>query len=111
MALGLLDTALLEGLIIERGKLVGSMAVNVTELLALPKDERLKLAEALMEGTAPPDIGTLLRDFVSALERTTHALDLAIARLSALDERLARGRAEVREAVLGSGEAWPFPVA
>jgi hypothetical protein len=111
MALGLLDTALLAGLIIERGKVVGSMAVDVTKLLTLPKEERVKLAEALMEGTAPPDIGTLLRDFVTSLERTTRALELAIARLSALDERLARGRAEVREAVLGSGEAWPFPLA
>jgi len=86
------------------------MVVNVNELLALPEDERVKLAEMLMESTVPPDIGPLLRDFVSALERTTCALDFAIARLSALDERLARGRAEVREAVLSSSEDWPFPL-
>jgi hypothetical protein len=87
------------------------MSVELSELLALPKEERLRLAEMLMEGTVPPDIGPLLRDFVGSLERTNRALDLAIARLSALDERLARGRAEVREAVLTSGEGWPFPVA
>ena len=85
------------------------MAIDLNELLALPPEERMKLGEALMESTAPPDIAALLRDFVGALERTNRALDLAIARLSAFDERLARGRAEAREAVLSSGEAWPFP--
>ena len=84
------------------------MAINLDELLALPLEERMKLGETLMESAVPRDIGPLLRDFVSALERTTRALDLAIARLTALDERLARARAEVREAVLSSGEAWPF---
>jgi len=84
------------------------MPVDVSELLALPPEERVELAELLMEGTLPPDITALLRDFVGALEHTNRALDLAIARLSAFDERLARGRAEVREAVLSSGEAWPF---
>jgi hypothetical protein len=82
--------------------------VDVSELLALPPEERVELAELLMESTLPPDIALLLRDFVGALERTNRALDLAIARLSAFEERLARGRAEVREAVLSSGEAWPF---
>jgi hypothetical protein len=86
------------------------MSVDLNELLALPAEERMKLAEALMESAAPPDIAALLRDFVGALERTNRALDLAIARLSAFDERLARGRAEVRETVLRSGEAWPFPL-
>ena len=86
------------------------MAIDLAELLALPRDERMKLAEALMESAVTPDIGPLLRDFAGALERTTRALDLAIARFSALDERLARNRAETREAVLESGEAWPFPL-
>ena len=86
------------------------MAIDLKELLELPPDERMKLAEALMESAVTPDIGPLLRDFVGALERTTRALDLAIARFSALDERLARNRAETREAVLLSGEAWPFPL-
>jgi len=48
---------------------------------------------------------------VSSLERSGRALDIAIARSSALDERLAQGRAKVREEVLSSGEAWLFPVA
>ena len=87
------------------------MAIDLDELLALPLEERMKLGEMLMDSAAPPDIGPRLQDFVSALERTTRALDLAIARLSTLDERLARGRAEVREAVLSSGEAWPLPPA
>jgi hypothetical protein len=69
----------------------------------------VKLGEALMESAVPPDIGPLLRDFANSLERTTRALDLAIARLIALDERLARSRAEVREAVLRDGEVWPLP--
>lgn len=86
------------------------MAIDLNELLALPPEERMTLGEMLMESAVPPDIGPLLRDFVCSLERTNRALDLAIARLSAFDERLARGRAEVREAVLSSGEAWPFPL-
>jgi hypothetical protein len=84
------------------------MTIDLNELLALPVEERMRIGEALMESAVPPDISALLREFVSSLERTTHALDLAIARLSALDERLARGRAEVREAVLRSGEALPL---
>jgi hypothetical protein len=83
------------------------MAIDLNELLALPSEERMKLGEALMESAVPPDIAALLRDFVGALERTNRTLDLAIARLSAFDERLARGRAEARESVLSSGEAWP----
>ena len=85
------------------------MAADLNALLALPHDERMKLAETLLENAAPPELGALLRDLASGLERTNHALELAIARLSAFDERLQRSRAEVREAVLLSGEAWPFP--
>jgi hypothetical protein len=86
------------------------MAIDLNELLALPPEERMRLGEALLESAVPPDLGALLRDFVSALERTNRALELAIARLSVLDERLARSRAEVREAVLRDGDAWPFPL-
>jgi hypothetical protein len=86
------------------------MAVDFNELLALPREERVKLAEALLESAAPPDIGPLLRQLVTALEGTNRALDLTIARLIGFDERLRRARAEVREAVLRSGEQWPFPV-
>lgn len=86
------------------------MAVDMNELLALPPEERIKLAETLMESAVPGDIAPLLRQFVSGLERTNRALDLAIARLSVFDERLRRARAEVREAVLSSGEKWPLPL-
>ena len=84
------------------------MAIDLNELLALPREERMKLGETLMESAVPPDIAPLLQSFASSLERTHRALDLAIARLSALDERLAHARAEAREAALLSGEAWPF---
>jgi hypothetical protein len=86
------------------------MAVNVSELMALPHDERARLAEMLMESTVPPDIGPLLRDFVASLERANRTLEVALERLSTFDERLERGRAEVREAVIRSGETWPFPL-
>ncbi len=86
------------------------MAVDLKALLALPREERMRLAETLLESAAPDELGASLREFASGLERTNHALELAIARLSAFDERLQRSRAEVREAVLLSGEAWPFPV-
>jgi hypothetical protein len=84
------------------------MAVDLNALLTLPAEERMKLAETLMESVAPPDIGPLLRQLVAGLQRTNRALDLAIARSIAFDERLRRVRAEVREAVLRSGEQWPF---
>jgi hypothetical protein len=86
------------------------MAADLNELLALPPEERMRLAEVLMESAAPAEIGPLLQEFASGLERTNRALDMAIARLSAFEERLQRSRAEVREAVLLSGDAWPFPV-
>lgn len=85
------------------------MAVRLDELLALPPEERVKLAEALLESAAPPDIAPLLRELVTALERTNRALDLAIARLIGFDDRLQRVRADVREAVLRSGEQWLLP--
>jgi hypothetical protein len=85
------------------------MAADLDELLALPREERMRLAEALLESAAP-EMGPLLKEFARGLKRTNRALDLAIARLMAFDERLQRSRAEVREAVLRSGETWPFPV-
>lgn len=86
------------------------MAVNLSELLALPSDERMKLAEVLMESTAPQDIGPLLGEFVASLERSNRSLDVALERLSTFDERLEHSRAQVREAVIRSGEVWPFPL-
>ena len=86
------------------------MAVNLTELLALPREERERLLEALMETTVPPDIGPLLREFVAGLERTNRVLESALERQSQLDARIERARAEAREEVLRSGKIWPFPL-
>jgi hypothetical protein len=86
------------------------MAVNLSELLALPIEERTKLAEALLDSVARAELEPLAREFVESVKRTNAALDAAIARLDRFDEELARNRAEVREAVLRSGETWPFPL-
>lgn len=86
------------------------MAADLDALLALPPDERMRIAEALLESAAPSDGGPLLGELVTALERTSRALDLAMARLVGLEERLRRARAEVREAVLLAGDEWPFAV-
>lgn len=86
------------------------MAVNVNELLALPPDERVRLAELLMESAVPPDIGPLLRDLAASLERTNWMLEVALERRSTFDEKIERGRAEAREAVIRSGKVWPFPL-
>ena len=86
------------------------MAVNVTELLALPREEREKLLEALMETTVPADIPPLLREFIARTERTNRALEVALDRLERLEETIERHRAEVRAAVRESGEVWPFPL-
>ena len=86
------------------------MAVNVTELLALPREEREKLLEALMETTVPSDIPPLIQEFVVRTERTNRALEVVLERLSRLDETIERNRAEVREAVRRSGDVWPFPL-
>ena len=99
-----LDRALFAGLIID-----ALMAVNVTELLALPREEREKLLKALMETTVPSDIPALIREFVARTERTNRALEVVLDRLSRLDETIARNRSEIREEVRQSGDVWPFP--
>jgi hypothetical protein len=86
------------------------MAVNVDDVLALPREEREKLLEALMETTVPADIPPLVQEFVARTERTNRALELVLERLSHLDETIERNRAEVREAVRQSGDVWPFPL-
>ena len=86
------------------------MAVNVTELLALPREEREKLLAALMETTVPADIPPLIREFAARTERTNRALEVALERLSRSDETIEQNRAEVREAVGRSGDVWPFPL-
>ena len=86
------------------------MAVNLSELLALPRAERLKLAETLMESAAPSDIESLLRALMECMERTNQALVVALDRMESLDSRIELDRAAVREAVRRSGESWPFPL-
>jgi hypothetical protein len=86
------------------------VAVSVNDVLALPREEREKLLEALMETTVPADIPPLVQEFVARTERTNRALELVLERLSHLDETIERNRAEVREAVRQSGDGWPFPL-
>lgn len=84
------------------------MAVNLNELLALPREERMKIAETLLESAVPSDMEELLADFVARMQQTNQALEVAIDRLDTLDERIEGDRAEVRDAVRRSGESWPF---
>jgi hypothetical protein len=86
------------------------MAVNLAELLALPMEERTKLAEALLDSVARAELEPLAREFIERTKRTNAALDAAIARLERFDDEIERQRAEVREAVMCSGEIWPFPL-
>jgi len=44
------------------------------------------------------------------LSNPAHALEVALERLSRLDETIEQNRAEVREAVGRSGDVWPFPL-
>jgi hypothetical protein len=84
------------------------MAVDLSELLALPAEERLRLAEALWTSVAPADLWPLIVEFIERSERINRALDATIRRFEELDATLARDRAEVRESVLRAGEEWPF---
>ena len=84
------------------------MAVDLSELLALPAEERLRLAEALWSSVAPRDLAPLIMEFIERAERINRALDATHRRLEELDETLARDRAQVRESVLRAGEEWPF---
>jgi hypothetical protein len=84
------------------------MAVDLSELLALPAEERLRLAEALWTSVAPADLAPLIVEFIERAERINRALDATHRRCEELDATLARDRAEVRESVLRSGEEWPF---
>lgn len=84
------------------------MAVNLSELLALPPEERLRLADALWSSVAPADLGPLVVEFIERAERINRALDASIRRFEELDETLARDRAEVRGSVIRAGEEWPL---
>lgn len=86
------------------------MAVDLSELLALPDDERLRLAEALIESTVPADIAPLLRELVTRLAHTNQALDELHKRFGRLSATLENNRTQAREAVLRSGAVWPPPL-
>ena len=86
------------------------MAVNLSELLALPSEQRLKLAETLMGSAAPADLESLLREFVTGMEQTNRTIEATLERLSHFDETIERNRVEVREAVWLSADVWPFPL-
>jgi len=86
------------------------MAVDLSELLALPAEERLRLAETLLTSVAPADLGPLVVEFIERAERTNRALDATIRRFETLGETLARDRAEVRESVLRANEPWPLEI-
>jgi predicted nucleotidyltransferase len=53
------------------------MTVDVAELLGLPYEERMKLAEALLESVMPPDIAVLLQEFAKRAERVAPPIDPA----------------------------------
>jgi len=84
------------------------MAVDLSELLALPAEERLRLAEALWSSVAPRDLAPLIMEFIERAERINRALDATHRRFEELDETLASDRAQVRESVLRAGEEWHF---
>jgi uncharacterized membrane protein YccC len=84
--------------------------VNLSDLLALPADERLRLAEALWASVAPEDLEPLARQFIERVARTNEALDATLRRLETLDETLERDRAGVREATRRAAQVWPFAV-
>jgi hypothetical protein len=77
-------------------------------LLALPFEERAKLAEALWESVAPADLERLVKEFRAAMAQSNLAVEAARWRLHRLDAELRQGRADVREAVLRSGDQWQF---
>jgi len=84
------------------------MAVNLSDLLALPEEERLRLAEALWESLELEELEPLAKRFIESVRRTNRALDATIGRLDHFDETLERNRNDVRAAVRRSAEEWPF---
>jgi hypothetical protein len=84
------------------------MAISLSELLGLPLEERMKLAEALLDSVAPADLEPLVKEFVAQVDKTNQLLDATIRRLEHLDEELERNRAEVREEVLKAHEERAF---
>ena len=80
------------------------------DIRALTAAEKEELLDVLMSELDVPteELALLAKELISATERAGKALDAAVSRLENLDEELKRGRIEAREAVLRSGEEWPF---
>ena len=84
------------------------MAVDLSELLALPAEDRAELAVTLWESVETAELEGLVRELAGCMAQINHSLDAMIACLEGLDQRIERNRAEVRETVLRSQDAWPF---
>lgn len=79
--------------------------------LKLSTSELVRRAVSAYEPEADDEeLKSLAREFLETVQRTERTLDQAISRLEHLEERLERGRDEVREEVLASAEEWPFSV-
>jgi hypothetical protein len=80
------------------------------DIRALSNSDKEELLNFLISELDSPieEFASLARELTNAVDRTGKALESAISRLENLDEELRRGRIEVREAVLRSGEQWPF---
>ena len=82
------------------------------DIRALTAAEKVELLNVLLSELDVPTEGLsmLARELISATERAGEALDAAVSRLESLDDELKQSRIEAREAVLRSGEKWPFEV-
>lgn len=80
------------------------------EIRALTAAEKVELLDVLLSELDAPteELGLLAKELIDGAERAGKALGAAVSRLEGLDEELKRGRIEAREAVLRSGEKWPF---
>jgi hypothetical protein len=79
--------------------------------LNLSTSELVRRAVSAYEPEADDEeIKALARELLETVTRTEKALDAAIARLERFEEKLDRGRDEVRDDVRASGDRWPFPM-
>lgn len=82
---------------------------DVRSLSTTDKERLLDLLISDVDVSAE-ELELLAHEFDTAVDRSIKALDSAISRFERLDAELERGRIEVREQVLDSGETWPFPL-
>ena len=86
---------------------VAELERDIRALTAAEKEQLLSIL--ISELDVPADeLSSLARELITATERAGKALNAAVSRLENLDEELERSRIEAREAVLRSGEEWPF---